>query len=1016
MKKVLSAIHNSQFKLALSLLIVFIVAWPLVGPAGLLNTRGGGDSPFLLQRLHQLVTALTDGHFPVRWMADANYGYGYPFFNYYAPLSLYIAAIFRFIGFSFVRAIQLAQLSGFLVAAWAMFRLAQRWLEDDWAALLASVAYTLAPFHLVNVYVRGDSLAEFWAMAFYPLLLWLAEAQNNKQMVAFGLAYAALALSHNISALIFSPFLLLYLAFLFWNNRPAVWRPAGGLLLGLLLSAWFWVPALVEKSLVQTEPITAGYFHFSNHFRGLDLIQRQWWFDYEVAGGNAFRMGLMQAVFVGLGLAGLVWRWRQGRWGYRYGLAVIIFGVATVMITPLSRPVWEQIPLLSFTQFPWRFLSVQAVGGALLAGMIAWLPGRRGLVPAGITLLLLASLTQLQTDHLSLTDSDVTAERLAQYEWFTGNIGTTVSAEYLPYAVQPRPISSDWLTTGQRNRAIILNGQATATLVERRAVDQGWQLVVDSQWATIILPTLAWPGWQATLDGQPLAWQSAESSGLMMVEVPAGSHSLTLHLGHTPIRLVAELVSLFTSLAVLYAGRAYLTLSRRQALTLLPLLAIALGLRLWPEHPLSQDNLTWDFEQMAYLHHDPAGVPFSNGAILASYQYSQETVPAGQELIISLFWQEAVETTVDLALFSPAINRFAEAPPLLTSQQSLASQNHYRLTIPANAPAGMVVPRLTLANGQPLMASGQTRGDLFLRPIRILPQPDPAGVGQLQLRLEQANRTGAMPQVGPAGPTVDCQLGEGNLQLQLAWLSPQPMMVNGLVSLRLSDPAGMVLAQCDHQPGYGFLPSSQWPAGQWQTDWLALPLPPTLPESGPFAVTVRLYHPLTGQPLLTRRVGELVWQGAEVRFRPGQISYTLPDQLTPLSATFDNQIALRGYTLSQQEGQVSLTLYWQALVAGQEDYLRFVHLLAPAGGPPLSQADGMPRADSYPTSQWAVGEVVSETVTLAVGEVPAGVYQFAIGLYHPTPPYSRLPAVDSNQQPLPDNSLGLPEPIILSQP
>ena len=95
-----------------------MAAWPLLREPGLLNTRGGGDSPFLLQRLQQLETALRGGHFPVRWMPDANYGYGYPFFNFYAPLSIYIAAVFRFLGFSYIRAIHLAQLAGFLVAAW----------------------------------------------------------------------------------------------------------------------------------------------------------------------------------------------------------------------------------------------------------------------------------------------------------------------------------------------------------------------------------------------------------------------------------------------------------------------------------------------------------------------------------------------------------------------------------------------------------------------------------------------------------------------------------------------------------------------------------------------------------------------------------------------------------------------------------------------------------------------------------------------------------------------------------
>ena len=227
---------------------------------GFLNTRGGGDSPFLLQRLQQLEVALRDGHFPVRWMPDANYGFGYPFYNFYAPLSIYIAVLFRFLGSSYVHALELAQVAGFMVAAWGMYVLAQRWYRHQWAALLASVAYTTAPFHMVNIYVRGDSLAEFWAMALYPWVILTADRLFDPRdkglpygrVLAFALAYAALILSHNISALIFTPFLFLYL-FLRWIGGWRAERRGGrevplaaqiALLGPLLLAGLAWLLAL----------------------------------------------------------------------------------------------------------------------------------------------------------------------------------------------------------------------------------------------------------------------------------------------------------------------------------------------------------------------------------------------------------------------------------------------------------------------------------------------------------------------------------------------------------------------------------------------------------------------------------------------------------------------------------------------------------------------------------------------------------------------------------------------------
>ncbi len=1009
--------------LAAALLIAGAAAWPFLGQAGLLNTRGGGDSPFLLQRLHQLAAALADGHFPVRWMPDANYGYGYPFFNFYAPLSIYIAALFRFLGFSFVRAIELAQLLAFLVAAWGMFQLGRRWFDDDWASLLAAAAYTLAPFHLVNVYVRGDSLAEFWAMAFYPLVLLAADhlAHSRKIRVLWlALAYAGLILSHNISALIFTPFLLLYL--LVRSNglsfdSPAVGRRAAqieplmvalaALGLGLLLSAWFWLPALAERSLAQLGPVTAGYFHFGNHFRGADLVQGSFFFDYDVAGGRAFRMGLAQAAMIVLGLAAcLAWPRRPaGAPGQvaRSRLFYLVAGllVATLAITPLSRPLWERLPLLSFVQFPWRFLSVQAFFGALAAAGLARLPGRPAVGTAAVALLLVTSLAQLPADHLILSDADVTAARLAEYEWFTGNIGSTVSAEYLPPTVQPRPYTSSWLANGQRDAVQALDGRLQSVrLLERQATRQQWLLASDTPSATLVLPTLYWPGWEATIDGQPAAIQPAPGSGLISLELPAGEHQVSLRLNRTPIRLAAELVSLA---AVVLAGwllwpagarlgmfRALRRPPRRLWWPVLALALLAVGLWLWPERPRPGTDLTWDFAQMGYLSHQPAGIPFQNGVRLQSYTYDRDTVRAGESLTITLHWAGPAGGQATLALLSPAANRDLARVPTLTSQaQPLAAGPvTYRLNIPANAPAGPAVPRLILANARSLTPAGQPRGDLYLRPLLILDAPQEAAGNSPAL----AARTVEVTQ--PAANT---------LEVQLQWLTLEPLSRNYNVSLRLADANGLEVAQFDTQPGYGFQPSSGWRAGYWVDDWLALPLPATLAGEAPYALVARLYDVETGTVALIRRLGELTWQGPALAFRPTQPGFTLPEGVTPLAATFGAMIQLRGYTLDQAEEDLHLTLYWQALAPIPADYSHFVHLVDPATGVIVAQHDSMPRQNSYPTSQWAAGEIVADSLSLDLTGAPAGQYELVAGLYQNLgDSFPRLPAVDGQGRPWPN--------------
>lgn len=1010
--------------LAAALLIACAAAWPLLAEPGLLNTRGGGDSPFLLQRLHQLETALRDGHFPVRWMPDANYGYGYPFYNYYAPLSIYITAVFRFSGFSYVRAIQLAQLLGFITAAWGMFHLGQRYLKSDTAGFLAAVAYTVAPFHMVNVYVRGDSLAEFWAMAFYPLTILAAGAavrQPSPSKIAWlALSYAALILSHNISALIFSPFLLLYILLHAWS-RPRRVAPGAAffaLLLGLGLAAWFFVPALGEQSLAQLEPVTQGYFHYSAHFRGQDLVQPSFWFDYNPDGRRAFSMGLVQTVTAVLGFVALfIFGWhrrassaKDAAYFRAFPLFIAMtFIVATLMITPPSRPLWDHLPLLPFTQFPWRFLSVQAFAAALATAALAQLPARRLVVLLAGGLLIASSLGRLTTDHLLLADADVTAENLAQYEWFTGNIGSTVSAEYLPPTVQPRPYTSNWLKTGSRTAITCLAGEVTASeAVSLRTTRQTWRITAAGAGATIRFPTLFWPGWKGQVDGEAVEIRPSPGSGLIMLALPPGSHTVTLYLARTPIRLMAELLSLA---AFLIVGRLLWPYGawRRLLLILAAILVVATVAYLWPPRALPAGNLTWDFAQMGYLHHDEGGALFDNGWRLAHYEYSRETAAAGQTFTITLQWQKetgAPATTGTVALFTPAANRPRAGqplPPALVGETAVlqVGETVYSFTVPANAPAGLYVPRLVLDDGRPLMPSGRRRGDLFLRPLRIGNQEETA-----------AGDTPAL-----AVRPVRVEREDGALAIQLAWLTRDALNRNYNVSLRLLGENGRELVQLDNQPGYGFQPSSGWPAGQWVNDWLSLSLPTA--ETPPYVLVARLYDVVTADAVLMRRLGQLEGAGDALVFQPNRPNFTLPATLTPLFAQFANEagalIQLHGYALAQNDGTLSLTLYWEALAPMQKDYLRFVHLTTPQEAQPVAQRDGMPRNNSYPTGQWAVGEIVADTVVFNLDEMAAGKYRIALGFYLNEGDLPRLTAVDADNIPYPAGRVLLP-PTIENEP
>ncbi len=1068
-----------------TLVVVGLLAAAALWGPGIVNTRGGGDSPFLLQRTHQMVANLRAGVFPVRWMPDGAYGLGYPFFSYYAALPYYLVGLLALTGLDLLTALKLVQTLGFVAAALGMYGWMYRVARSRWAAWLAAVAYAVAPFHLVNVYVRGDSLSEFYAFIFYPLILWALEgirdsrfeirdsqsivrnlpsAICNLQFSAAALAFAGLILTHNLSALIFFPFILLYLVMLAWREKKDHWRVLGigtlALGLGFLLSAWFWLPALAELGQVQLGPSTQDYFHYSRHFRTCNLVQDRFLFDYSTTAGDTarspFAMGAVQAGFAVLGGLVLVARCLRRRLDARWAFVLIGLLVSTAMITPLSKPLWDRLPLLPVVQFPWRFLSVQALFAAAATAVLVppiCAPGTRSTSHAPLAighrslvighwslvighwsfflalpiaaLLALSVLLPLRPERLPIGPADVTVERLQLYELFAGNIGTTIRYEWLPETTAPRPFTSDALIEpGAPPRAIPLDGASLdAVLVEQGPTRQVWR--VWGEGGGIAFPLLHWPGWKAQVDGEPARVWPVEGSGYLALAVPPGEHTVILRLGRTPVRAAAEATSLAAAVALLaFSIKAHVRKSKAQSpnpklvigywsLVIPPLFAtVALAvLLLLPRGTFGGEaDLTMDFDLMPYLHHNPRGVGFEGGPTLVGYRLSSQELAPGDALTVTMDWSHTTGAyTATVRLVSPAAVRY-DVEPLAEASCNLQSpiSDSIVLRLPDDLPRGVYLLQLHVfgpagrghatASLRALTPGGERRGTIYLRPVRVPRGP---------------SLSPDVSVLAPFGPAIwlheatVAQLGPDRMAVKLSWSAARPVAANYGISLRLFDGDGQLRVSRDTQPGYGFLPTSLWRPGELVTDQYVLALPEDLPPGDGYHLEVLLYPVATLEPVGHARVGDFTLP-LETPFEAHQPprTFSLPSLPHPLGVDFGGEVRLAGYDLEQGDDALRLTLWWQALRAPQADYTVFVHLFDSATEALVAQSDAQPRGGMAPTSWWAAGEVVSETVTLPLEGVPQGTYQLAVGLYDQA--LTRLQAIGSDEQRLPDDRVILP--------
>jgi len=123
-----------------------------------------------------------------------------------------------------------------------------------------------------------------------------------------------------------------------------------------------------------------------------------------------------------------------------------------------------------------------------------------------------------------------------------------------------------------------------------------------------------------------------------------------------------------------------------------------------------------------------------------------------------------------------------------------------------------------------------------------------------------------------------------------------------------------------------------------------------------------------------------VQQPVEIQERQRQ--FTVPTIAQKIDASYENQITLLGYDLNLDSKMLNLNLYWQPQQLIDHDYKYFVHVWQ--NGQVVAQVDSAPAQYQYLTSWWAVGEVVTESITLDLTALPTDEYTLTTGFYDPS--------------------------------
>lgn len=341
--------------------------------------------PTQVGRVTSFVKNLKVGNFPPRLAPEYSFQLGFPVFNFYAPTAYWITSLLVLAGMSSVTAVKLSfflvmlvSFFGMLFFLYVLFSTLSLSHKNIYAALVGASVYVSSTYFATEIIIRGN-LAESWLLALLPLALGLTvENSKKKSRVVFFLTTIILAFlftSHNVLSLFVIPFVFIFI-FFFSAKERNLWA----FFLALLIDSYFFIPALLEGSLVQAAQIAKEY-PYADHFLCLKQLwtANGWDFGGSLPGCEAdtmsFKIGKIQLIFAFLGFIMLFFEIVLKRKIERKKLPIYFIAIAAsgalFLTTYYSQFIWDAFSsVMAIFQFPWRLVAFGIFGVGVLAGYV----------------------------------------------------------------------------------------------------------------------------------------------------------------------------------------------------------------------------------------------------------------------------------------------------------------------------------------------------------------------------------------------------------------------------------------------------------------------------------------------------------------------------------------------------------------------------------------------------------------------------------------------------------------------
>jgi len=509
-----------------------------------------------LARMGAYFKALQDFQIPVRWAGDLNYGYGMPLFNFIYHVPYLLSALFIFLGFGLVFTFKIVLSLSFLLSGVFMFAFAKEFFnpsahsglspsgsktDGDKKAFIVTVFYQFAPFRFIEMFVRG-SLGEVYTYAFFPAVLFgltlLFRKISILHVVITAFATALLILSHNALSLTFFGICVLFILF-FAKSRKNIVLALTSLFLGLMLSSFYWVPAIFEHKYTYGDLFMKDLFRyhfppiqnfFIPNFTNTEALQ---------TGGISVQFGLFHVLAIILGFFVLLKKKTEIKNKQIVIFSLILIASSLFIMSNFSLFLWEKISFLRQFQFSWRFLGVVIFATSLMSLSFFYINifKKKWVF---ITLITLVVCSTLYYWRPPLGFETIDEKYYWKYPLNTTYFGET---------------DVIWSAGGKssypKQRVEVIGGKAIIKNFKKKSNLHTFLVDAQSK-AQLVDHTQYFPGWRVMVDNKEvkIEFQDPNNRGEITFWVPKGRHFVEIKFKESQIRLFSDVLSIATLIGI----------------------------------------------------------------------------------------------------------------------------------------------------------------------------------------------------------------------------------------------------------------------------------------------------------------------------------------------------------------------------------------------------------------------------------------------------------------------------------